>query len=193
MRGRVNTDKYRMNNLRHWIDAVSTLTEARSAPLYHATGFWAAEQIFERGHLEAGDNSLDRDEFYNISTTRNPRLRYYQDEGQDRYGHAPIQFVLNQETIAQRHRLSPADYGVGDEQEEKVHAQELPILHVTAIQFFSVPKDFVPSDNDEYFIKEMGGRNAGYARIAALASDADIPVIDLRRRSTRTIMKAQRR
>ena len=135
-----------MLDLRNFIDIIQTLYEAKTAPLYHTTGFAAAELILKRKNIEASDNSMDRDEFHDISTTRDPCLRYYQVEGQDMFGHAPIQFVLNQETITHRHKLTPANYQVHDEQEEKIITNKLPISHVTAIQLFTVPKDYMIFD-----------------------------------------------
>jgi hypothetical protein len=175
------------SDFRRWM----MLCEAKSAPLYHATGFFAAMLILNRENFEASDNSMDRDDAFNISTTRDPRLRYYQVEGVDAFGHAPIQFVLNQETVSSRHKMAPSDAAADhDEQEEKIYANQVSVSHVTEIQFYSVPNDFVPNDQDAYFLKELGGRNAAYARIASLAANLDIPVKDMRRKASRTIMKS---
>jgi|ERR1035437_52907 hypothetical protein len=177
------------------------LIESGSAPLYHATGFYAAWQILNRGNIEASDNSYDRDDRYNISTTRNPRLRYYSVSGVDSPGHAPIQFVINSVTVAHKHKIVPYDYVYADidtskmikhsighrsESEEKIIADKLPINHIVTVQLFTVPKDFEPNEDDEYFLKENGGYRKTYQLIIGLAKQNNIKIEDFRRKKKRS-------
>lgn len=180
------------------------IREGRDAPLYIATGLYAAEAILSDGHFttrrtmsdydHGGDVEEDR---YVISTTRDPRLRYYENgEGNDSHGAAPIQFVLDQTRIAQRFKIHPFDFWDGrhraghdeyavssaHESEERVETQELSTDYVVAIMFLPLNEMFYRdiSSDDEHYLQDGRVPEEYYDRLFRLASSRGIKVVDKR-------------
>ncbi len=51
----------------NWKPLQQSLHEAKSAPLYHATGFYAAYEILSSGYIDANEIVIDRGEDFNIT------------------------------------------------------------------------------------------------------------------------------
>ena len=160
--------------------------ENNRAPLYHATGFAAASNILENGKIKASDASEYREGHYHISTTRNPRLRYYGFDGDDRHGHAPFQFIINQQKVVTKHKITPFAFGLSDESEEKIHADEIPVDYITTMQVFDLPEEFKPNFDDEQFFKYIGGKKSAYENIIRQARANGLIVQDFRNKKVKS-------
>jgi hypothetical protein len=157
-------------SIRHFIDLI--ISEGRDSPLYHSTRDDAAVEILRSGVIRRKHTDYGGVRAYAISTTRDPRLRYASlangDGGQSGLG--TIQFVLRQDSVARRFRISPfswdgARLGTNDrvESEEQIHG-DVPVT-----------PDFVAA------IRIEPSANVGLvAQIKNLATQRGIPVDDRR-------------
>ena len=173
------------------------IQEGRDAPLYHATSLVRAVQILKNGKFIS--NFMNSN--CNISTTRDPRLRYYCKDEEDIIGIAPVQFVLDQAKISNRYKIEPFDYWDGGarwptkdqneksggvrspESEEIIKSQNLPISYVKEIWLMPLEEDyFYNASTDEKKLLDSGIKSA-YDALISLANKNNIPVVDKRRNS----------
>lgn len=178
-----------------WIE----IKEGRDAPLYHATSLARAVKILNNGNFIS--NFSDKNNS-TISTTRDPRLRYYSKDEEDIVGIAPIQFVLDQTKISNRYKIEPFDFwdGAGrwptkdqneksggvrsHEAEEIIRTKHLPISYITEIWLMPLDSDYFDnaSTDELNFVGAITMENIkkSYDSLISLAKKYNIPVIDKR-------------
>ena len=177
------------------VRVANKLEEGRDAPLYHATSIYRAIQILKNGGFKA-DFAFDDNS--SISTTRDPRLRYYCKDEEDIIGIAPIQFVLDQAKIAKRFKIKPFDYWDGGarwpskeqneinqgvrnhEAEERISSKSLPLSYVKEIWIMPLADDYLmnAAEDEREYLETEKNVLAAYQELIALANKNDIPVIN---------------
>jgi len=164
-------------------DLPPTLCEARrpegDALLYHATGISAAINILQDGFFVVGENRPE-----GISTTSDPKLRYYNSDF-DEHGFAPVQFELDQQRIRQQHKAKRIrqNPNLPNENEVLIQTERLPISFVNKIILMPVASDFRDRANDDdlWYVGQRGIKATAYREIIGLARAKGIEIEDRRR------------